>query len=132
MKHDIAVEELENAKRKILRENLKPDVLDKLESIEKAINILKGRDTSSSRGEMPSMPPASSLQGLVVNAVVELIHKTGRQVRNEEILAYLDEKQITLGKAKNKNGALASILYQENKRTDGKIKQVSRGVYYIK
>lgn len=133
MAQNIAVNELENARKKILREHLKKEVLEQLESIEKAIALLKSQqDVSASISPNSSALPATSLQALVVNAVVELIHRAGRPVRNEEILAFLDEKQITLGDAKNKNGALAGILFQENKRKDGKIKRVTRGTYHLK
>ena len=123
MKENIAITELENAKRRILQANLKKEVLEELESIEKAINVLKGQSGSSPtiHALHAPLPPASSMQGLVINAIIELIHMKGRQVSNGEILSYLEEKQISLGKMKNKAAAL-----------DGKIKQVERGKYYLK
>lgn len=135
MKENIAIKELENAKRKILQTHLKKEMLEEFDSIERAINILRGQQESAplvSQAPGGPTPPASSLQGLVINAVVDLIHKRGRQVSNDEIINYLEEKQISLGSSKNKRGALASMLFKESNKSDGKIKQVERGKYYLK
>lgn len=53
---------------------------------------------------------SSSISGRIVNAIIELIHKNGRQVRTEEILACIEEKKLSLGDTKNKEASLAAIL----------------------
>lgn len=132
---NIALQELEKLKRKILQDHLDADTLAQFESIEKAINFLSGQQVLQ-----PAVAPVAdaptlngnSIQSLVVNYTLDLIRKQGRQVKNEEILAYLDEKQVNLGSSKDRRTALASILFSEVSKKDGKLKRVARGVYYIK
>jgi hypothetical protein len=79
-------------------------------------------------------PPvtSSSISGRVVSAIIELIHKNGRQVRTEEILAYIEEKKLSLGDTKNKEASLAAILSQEVTKKSARLRRVERGVYDIK
>lgn len=134
MSANIAIEELENLKRKILQENLSKEIFEKLESLDSAIGILKGERRTSAHPNQSSVvsSPLNSTHKIVVNAVAELINQKQRSVKTSEILNYLEEKQITLGNAESKSAALASILYHEKKRPDGKIKKVRRGVYGLK
>ena len=75
---------------------------------------------------------SSSISGRIVNAVIELIHKNGRQARTDEILAYIEEKKLSLGDTKNKEASLAAILSQEVAKKSARLRRVERGVYDLK
>jgi len=74
-------------------------------------------------------PGSASVRGRVIDAVLELIHKQGRQVTNKEILTFIEEKQLSLGNVKNKATGLGAILSQECAKKSARIRQVARGVY---
>lgn len=101
------------------------------ETIQKLIAIWKGQSS------LPKLPPkitasSYSIQGRVVDAIIELIHKLGKQVGNQEILSHLEERGISLGDTKNKDASLAALLSQEVKKKSARLKKVARGVYDIK
>ena len=100
----------------------------------KLLAMKKGESMKPEHGPTHSeVSHSSSVRGRVIDAVVELVHKSGRQVTNKEIMAYvIEEKQLSLGNVKNKVTGLGAILSQESKKTTGRIKQVSRGVYDLK
>jgi hypothetical protein len=97
------------------------------------IALRKG-EPSVSKTPLASIPKSgtSSVRGRVIDAVIELIHKTGRQVTNREILEFIEAKQLSLGNVKNRSTGLGAILSQESAKTTARIKQVARGVYDIK
>lgn len=133
MNANIAIEELEKVRRKILEDNLPKEIMERLESIETAISTLKNGQQVSPRPLESDKPPSfNSIHKVVVNAIVELIHQKQRHVKTSEIYEYLEQKQIILAEPENRSKALASILYQENKRPDGRIKWIQRGVYGLK
>ena len=92
---------------------------------------LKKGESIKSASTVPASQ-SSGIRGRIIDAVVELIHKNGRQVTNKEILAYVEEKQLSLGNMKNRVTGLGAILSQESKKNSARIKQVTRGVYDIK
>jgi hypothetical protein len=99
----------------------------------KYIAAKKGEATKGHVHTPGTVSGSSSVRGRVIDAVVELVQKEGRQVTNKEILAYVTEvKQLSLGNLKNKVTGLGAILSQEAKKKSGRIKQVSRGVWDIK
>lgn len=75
---------------------------------------------------------SSSVRGRIIDAVIELIHNSGRQVTNKEIMAYIEEKQLSLGNMKNRATGLGAILSQEAAKQSARIKQVTRGVWDLK
>jgi|GEM_PF-2537545 len=77
-------------------------------------------------------PISFSVRGRVVDGIIELIHRVGRQVTNKEILDHLEEKGISLGDTKNKQAMLAAMLSQEVIKKSARLKKVARGVFDIK
>ena len=73
-----------------------------------------------------------SISGRIIDAVVELIHKTGRPVKNSEIMEYMKEKQLPIGNAENPERMLAAILYNETKKKDARLKKAARGYFEIR
>jgi hypothetical protein len=116
--------------------NLLKELDAKRDALLKTLEMLEADSTDgfvpaiSSQNKPTSSP--YSVQGRVVNATIELIHKLGRQVSNSEILNQLNEKSISLGEAKDKGAALASILYQEVSKKSGRLKRVARGIYDLR
>ena len=97
------------------------------------IALKKGGSIKSSAHVAPEGSGSSSVRGRVIDAVVELVQKHGRQVTNKEILTYvLEDKQLSLGNVKNKVSGLGAILGQEAKKKSGRIRQVSRGFWDVK
>ena len=97
------------------------------------IALKKGESMKSSAHIVSTSSGSVSIRGRVIDAVVELVQKYGRQVTNKEILAYVsEEKQLSLGNMKNKVSGLGAILNQESKKKTARIKQVSRGVWDAK
>ena len=101
------------------------------DAIEKLIAIWRGQPAHS---KLSSTITATSysVRGRVVDAIIELIHKMGKQVGNKEILEHLAERGISLGDTKNKEASLAAILSQEVKKKSARLRKVARGVYDIK
>lgn len=79
-----------------------------------------------------STPTSFSVRGRVVDSIIELIHKYGRQVSNKEIMDYLDQKGVSLGDTKNKQASLAAILSAETKKKSARLRKITRGVFDIK
>jgi hypothetical protein len=98
----------------------------------KYIALRKGENIKAEHPTVPQSSGGSSVRGRIIDAAVELIHKEGRQVTNKEIMAYIEEKQLSLGNVKNRVTGLGAILNQESKKTSGRIKQVTRGVWDMK
>ena len=97
------------------------------------IALKKGESVKSAAHVVSTGSGGGSIRGRVIDAVVELVQKIGRQVTNKEILAYVtEEKQLSLGKLKNKVAGLGAILSQESKKKTARVKQVSRGIWDIK
>ncbi len=96
------------------------------------IALRKGEGVKSGHPSTVQSSGRSSVRGRIIDAVVELIHKNGRQVTNKEIMAYVEEKQLSLGNMKNRVTGLGAILGQEAKKTTARIKQVTRGVWDLK
>jgi uncharacterized protein YjbK len=119
----ITVEMLE-ARRKELQEEL--ELLDKMLAIRKGHSI----DTPAFAQKITAK--SYSVRGRVVDAAIELIHNSGRQVGNQEILDYLEKKGISLGDTKNKKAMLAAILSQEVRKKTAKLRKVARGIFDIK
>lgn len=53
-------------------------------------------------------------------------------MRTSEILAYVDEKKLSLGDTKNREASLAAILSQEIVKKSARLRRVERGVYDLK
>lgn len=103
------------------------------ELVMRYIALKKGENPKSMSHAVSLGSGSASVRGRVIDAVVELVEKTGRQVTNKEILAYVtEEKQLSLGNVKNKVTGLGAMLSQECAKTNARIRQVSRGVYDIK
>ncbi len=88
-------------------------------------------------GDIPSaqvkkQPVSFTLQGRIVDAVIELRHKMGRPVKNSEIYEYLKEKQLPLGDTANPERMLSAILFNETKKKGARLKKAARGYYEIK
>jgi hypothetical protein len=97
------------------------------------IALRKGEpSTGNSLPVSISKSGSASVRGRVIDAVIELIHKVGRQVTNKEILAFIEEKQLSLGNVKNRTTGLGAILSQECAKSSARIRQVARGVYDVK
>lgn len=75
---------------------------------------------------------SNTIRGRVVDATIELIHKLGRNVSNEEVLNFVEEKKISLGNTADKVRTIGAILSQECDKKSARIKRVTRGVYDIK
>jgi hypothetical protein len=73
-----------------------------------------------------------STGGRVVDAVIELIHRNGRPVKNSEIMEYLKEKDVPLGNTDNPERMLSAILSNECKKKEGRLKKAARGYYEIR
>jgi hypothetical protein len=56
----------------------------------------------------------------------------GRSVTNEEVLEFVKEKNIDMGKTVDKVRAIGAILSQECEKKSAKLKRVARGVYDVK
>ncbi|MFN0156615.1 MAG: hypothetical protein ACKVRP_00920 [Bacteroidota bacterium] len=116
----------------ILEERLR-QVDEQREALAKLIAIEKGQpQIMLTTATMKSTPPLSTVSGRVVDAIIELIHTRGRQVRTEEILAYVEERQLSLGNTKNKEASLAAMLSQEIAKKSARLRRVERGVYDLK
>ncbi len=103
------------------------------EAIRKLIAIWKGQPISESTPTRAKiLSNTFSVRGRAVNAVIELIHKNGRQVTNDEILNFIEEKGISLGDTKDKQASLAAILSQETAKKSARLRRVARGVYDLK
>jgi hypothetical protein len=74
-------------------------------------------------------PKSNTIRGRVVDATIELVHRNGQQVTNEEVLQFVNEKRIDLGKNVDKARAIGAILSQECEKKSAKLKRISRGVY---
>ena len=97
------------------------------------IALTRGENVKSSIvHSAPSSSGSSSVRGRIIDAVVELIHNVGRQVTNKEILAHIEEKQLSLGNMKNKVTGLGAILSQESKKQSARIRQVTRGTWDLR
>jgi repressor of nif and glnA expression len=72
------------------------------------------------------------VRGRVVDAIIELIHASGRQVTSKEILEHLEERGTSLGNTKNKPAMLAAMLSQETMKKSARLRKVARGVFDIK
>ncbi len=114
---------LETLEAELRQLDEKREVLLKLIAIEKSQPI---PTEPFSEGFLQS---ASSVRRRVVNAAIELIHRTGHRVTNREILAYVEEKGLSLGSTKNKEASLAAILSQETAKKSARLRRVERGVY---
>jgi hypothetical protein len=123
MEDGITVQQLEAELRKL---DAQRDILIKY------IALKKGEAVKGGHASAVQPSGSSSVRGRVIDAVVELIHKEGRQVTNKEIMAYIEEKQLSLGNVKNRVTGLGAILNQEWKKSTGRIKQVTRGTWDIK
>lgn len=94
------------------------------------IALKKGGSVKSSSHVSSHNSGSSSVRGRVIDAVLELVEKNGRQVTNKEIMSYvIEDKQLSLGNVKNKEAGLGAILSQEAKKKNGRVKQVSRGFW---
>ena len=94
------------------------------------IALKKGESIKSSAHIVSTVSGSASIRGRVIDAVVELVQKCGRQVTNKEILAYvIEEKQLSLGNMKNKVSGLGAILNQESRKKTARIKKVTRGAW---
>ncbi|MGA9117614.1 MAG: hypothetical protein WB626_12645 [Bacteroidota bacterium] len=81
----------------------------------------------------PPRPGSNTIRGRVVDATIELIHRMGRHVTNEEVLKFaVEEKGISLGDNKDKARALGAILSQECDKKSARLKRAARGVYDLK
>jgi hypothetical protein len=97
------------------------------------IALKKGESPRPSAHIVSGGSGSASVRGRVIDAVVELVQKNGRQVTNKEILAYvIEDKQLSLGNVKNKVTGLGAMLSQECAKKTARIRQVSRGVYDLK
>jgi hypothetical protein len=117
----------------IMEEKLR-QIEEQREALLKLIAIEKGELQAASSLASTPRPPitSSSVRGRIVDAIIELIHSKGRQVRTEEILAHIEEKQLSLGNTKNKEASLAAILSQEIAKKSARLRRVERGVYDLK
>ena len=73
-----------------------------------------------------------SLSGRIVDAVIELVHKMGRPVKNSEIYEYLKEKGLPLGNTDNPERMLSAILSNETKKKGARLRKAARGYYDIR
>jgi hypothetical protein len=120
---------MENPYLQMLEEKLK-QLDEHRDALLKLISFERG-ETVPTRTSAP-VTSSSSISGRIVNAIIELIHKNGRQVRTEEILACIEEKKLSLGDTKNKEASLAAILSQEVAKKSARLRRVERGVYDLK
>lgn len=104
------------------------------EAILNLVSLYEGNtvETYSSNTLPKTTPTSYSFRGRVVDAIIEFIHKTGRQVNSKEILDYLEQKGISLGNTKNKQASLAAILSAEIQKKSARLRKVARGVFDIK
>jgi len=124
MNEGITIQQLEAELKKLDAER---------ELLVKLIALKKGDGAKSNIPHSSSQSSGnSSVRGRIIDAVVELIHNMGRQVTNKEIMAYVEEKQLSLGNMKNRATGLGAILSQEAQKTSGRIKSVTRGVWDVK
>jgi hypothetical protein len=103
------------------------------ELIIQLIAIQKGEPLKD--GRIASYAPrggSNTIRGRVVDATIELIHKTDRHVTNEQVLGFVEEKKISLGNTADKVRAVGAILSQECDKKSARLKRVARGVYEIK
>jgi len=107
------------------------------DTILKLIAIWKGQPQGI--GGSPHSPhhtknvsTSTSIRGRVVDAVIELIGKMGRQVSNEEVLVFVKEKGLSLGDTQNEPASLAAILSQEIVKKSARLKRIARGMYDLK
>ena len=75
-----------------------------------------------------------SIRQQVISAVIDLIQKRNRPVRNREIMTYLKLRGISLGNTANPGSTLAAILsYEANpKRRNGKFEKAGHGRYKLR
>lgn len=110
------------------------DIDEERAAIVKLLRLWEGEKTEQdvqSLGAVVS-PQSFSVSGRIVDAVVELIHKTGRPVKNSEIFDYINEKQLPFGNTDNPERMLSAILSNETKKRDARLKKAARGYYEIK
>jgi len=104
------------------------------DALDRLIAIYEGSPVpanSTPQAHRPA-PTSFSVRGRVVDAIIELIHASGRQVSSKEILAYLEERGISLGDTKNKSAMLAAMLSQETTKKSARLRKIARGVFDIK
>ena len=106
------------------------------EALERLIAVYEGQPVQSpSESRFPPLHhsvKSFSVSGRIVDAVIELIHKTGRQVGNKEILEYIEERGISLGDTQNKQATLAAVLSQEVAKKSARLRKVARGVFDVR
>jgi hypothetical protein len=104
------------------------------EALDRLIAIYEGSPvtTSSTPQAHRNAPTSFSVRGRVVDAIIELIHASGRQVSSKEILEHLEERGTSLGNTKNKPAMLAAMLSQETMKKSARLRKVARGVFDIK
>jgi hypothetical protein len=99
------------------------------------INLLEvygGETTDISVSSSKSQKRSFSTGGRIVDTVVELIHKSGRPVKNSEIMDYVKEKGVPFGNTNNPERMLSAILSNETKKKDARLKKAARGYYEIR
>lgn len=124
----ITVEMLENQKKALQKELER--IQKEIGLTEEMIAIRKGQPIPVDSQRITAT--SYSIRGRVVDATIDLIHSSGKQVGNKEILEYLAKRGISLGDTKNKQSMLNAILSQEVKKKSARLKKVARGVYDIK
>jgi len=107
------------------------------EEREAILNLLKVWGENPPLDSDPRSRKKSSIQsfttsGRIVDATIELIHRLSRPAKNSEIMEYVKEKQLPLGKTDKPDRMLAAILANEGKKKDGRLKSVARGYWEIK
>ncbi len=98
------------------------------------IAIRKGEHANEIKVISGSSPHKGSntIRGRVVDATIELIHRIGRNVTNEEVFEFVEEKKISLGNTTDKVHTIGAILSQECDKKSARLKRVARGVYDLK
>ncbi len=81
---------------------------------------------------IPPKQRSFSTGGRVIDAVVELIHKNGKPVKNAEVMAFLTEQDIPVGNTDNPERMLSAILSNECNKKDGRIRKAARGYYDLR
>ena len=111
-------------------ENRLKQLEEEKEAIIKLLAIWKGQTTVTV--SITNLAGSPTIRGRVIDAVIDLVHKNGRQVTNDEVLTYVEEKGLSLGTSKNKSSTLGAILDQESKKKSARIRKVTRGTWDIK
>ena len=123
MNEGITVQQLEAEKKRLEAQ---------LKLISDLLSLRKGEGIRSSSHLISPDSTSSTVRGRIIDAVVELIKQQGRQVTNKEILAHVEEKQLSLGNIKNKVTGIGAMLGQESKKKSARIRQVTRGTWDLK